>query len=67
MPKRNGGAHPNRPKNRRRKSSLFLLEQQLVSGVKPVKKQIGVTIPLEPSDVTRIKREIAILQKKIIR
>lgn len=67
MPKRNGAAHPSRPKNRRRKSALSLLQEQLASGVKPMKGSLGATLALEEGDVKRIKREIEILQKKIIR
>lgn len=67
MSKRNGPASVKTPKNRRRMSALGLLERQLVSGVKPVKKKIGETIPLVASDVQRIKREIERLKAKIVR
>lgn len=62
----NHPASPNRPKNRRRISALSLLERQLISGVKPVKKEIGKTIPLEASDVKRIEREIQRLRARVI-
>jgi hypothetical protein len=66
MARHNHHPSPKRPVNRRRKSVLRILEAQLVSGVKPVRKQIGVTIPLEVSDISRINKEIVRLKAKII-
>lgn len=56
-----------RPKNRRRVSALSLLEKQMISGVKPIKKQIGKTTPLLDADKARIAREISRLKAKIIK
>ncbi len=61
--------HPpsvNRPKNRRRISALNLLEKQLISGVKTIKGSFTEVTSLLPEDVTRIKKQIEILKKKII-
>jgi hypothetical protein len=66
MARNNHSPSYKRPINRRRKSALRLLEAQLISGVKPVRKQIGVTVPLEVSDISRINKEIVRLKEKII-
>lgn len=55
-----------RPVNGRRISALRLLEAQLSSGVKPVKKSFTETEVLTEKDITRINREISILKAKII-
>jgi hypothetical protein len=67
MPRRNGAPSVKRPKNRRRISALSLLEKQLVSGVKPIKKQLGKTTPLLDADKARIAREVSRLKAKIIK
>lgn len=64
----NHPASSKRPKNKRRISAYNILEAQLRSGVKPVKKDIlADRIPLEENDIIRIKSQMSILQSKIVR
>lgn len=50
----------------RRKRVIKRLENQLLTGHKPVVKEGTMhTIPLEEKDITRIKHEIAILKSRI--
>lgn len=49
---------------RRRKLVLAHREQQLLSGVKPVKKS-NETVPLTEADINRINSEIAVLKTRI--
>ena len=46
----------------RRLGVLERFEEQLVSGVKPVKRQPGKTEPLTDKDRKRIEKEIGILE-----
>jgi hypothetical protein len=57
----------------RRKSALARLEQQLISGVKPIKgfnnnnpnNYGSITTPLTESDIKRINQEIQTLKSRI--
>jgi len=53
--------------NARRKRVLERLKTQLVSGVKPVKKNPGTYHPLNEGDIKRITKEILILEGPIMK
>jgi hypothetical protein len=53
------------PKRSRQARALAMLEKQLASGVKTVKKTTDVKADLTDSDVKRLNKEIAILQAKL--
>jgi hypothetical protein len=52
-------------KRSRQARALSMLEKQLASGVKTVKKTTDVKADLTDSDVKRLNKEIAILQAKL--
>lgn len=59
-------------KNQRRIDVVSRLENQLKSGVKPVHStknefvEFGATDPLSETDISRIKKEIEVLNKRIM-
>jgi|JI61114DRNA_FD_contig_31_5379618_length_544_multi_3_in_0_out_0_1 hypothetical protein len=53
------------PKRSRQARALSMLEKQLASGLKTVKKTRDVKVDLTDADVKRIKRDILILQAKL--
>ncbi len=53
------------PKRSRQVRALSMLEKQLESGLKTVKKTRDVKVDLTDADVKRIKRDILILQAKL--
>jgi len=52
-------------KRSRQARALSMLEKQLASGVKTVKKTTDVKTDLTDSDVKRLNKEIVILQAKL--
>jgi hypothetical protein len=52
-------------KRSRQARALSMLEKQLASGVKTVKKTTDIKADLTDSDVKRLNKEIAILQAKL--
>lgn len=54
-------------KNERRQKAILRLQEQLKTGLKPAPKPVrGIDIVLDEDDVKRIKKEIQILQSRII-